>query len=80
MQHHLHRSHLVSLWRLLIASPGTLRMPQVASQQGSCHMKLDSRKHLTDKHILSISPDTAPDSSQILKSKPVEPVGFHRCI
>jgi len=55
-------------------------MPHITSRQGRSHIRLGSRKPQKHKRIPSLLRVPEPDSSSIQKSKPVEPLSFHRCI
>jgi len=64
----------------LASVPGKLPMPQVTSQPGSRHMRLDLRKPRTHKCIPSLPPALMLYSSPIAKFKDVEPIRFNPCI
>jgi hypothetical protein len=54
--------------------------PQGNSRPGSGHVRLVSVKPQVKLCIPSGEPDAEPDSSMLLKAKPVEPVSFYQCI
>lgn len=56
------------------AVPRKTQMPQVASRPGSSHMRPVSRKPQSQECILSLWPDTAPNSLPIKKSNLVNPI------
>ena len=60
--------------------PGISERPQGTSRPGSSHIRLGSVKLQSKSSILSGEPAAEPDSSTLLKSKPVEPVSFYPCI
>jgi hypothetical protein len=60
--------------------PGILQRPQGTSRQGSNHISLGSVKPQSKLSIPSGEPAVEPDSSTLLKAKPVEPVSFYPCI
>jgi len=60
--------------------PGIAQRPQGTSRPGSSHNRLDSVKPLPKSSIPSGKPAAEPDSSTLLKAKPVEPVSFYLCI
>jgi hypothetical protein len=60
--------------------PGILQMPQGTSRPGSSHMRLGSVKPQSKSTIPSGEPAAEPDSSTLLKAKPIEPVSFYPCI
>jgi len=49
------------------------------SRPGSCHTRLGSVKPQSKSSIPSGEPAAEPDSSPLLKAKPVEPVSFYPC-
>jgi hypothetical protein len=51
-----------------------------SSQAGSSHLRLGSLKPQSKSSIPSGEPAAEPDSSPLLKAKPVEPVSFDPCI
>jgi len=59
--------------------PGMLHIPQGTSQSRSLPMRLGSGKTQSFKSRASLPPDTAPDSSMIKKSLPVEPISLFQC-
>jgi hypothetical protein len=60
--------------------PGISQRPQGISQPGSSHIRLGSVKPEFKSSIPSGEPAAEPDSSTLLKEKPVEPVSFYPCI
>jgi len=60
--------------------PGISQRPQGTSRLGSSHIRLGSVKLQSKSSIPSGEPAAEPDSSMLLKEKPVEPVSFHSCI
>jgi len=60
--------------------PGILQMPQGTSRPGSTHIRLGLVTPQSDTCIPSLAPTAEPDSSHLLKVKPIEPVSFHPCI
>jgi len=56
--------------------PGISQRPQGTSRPGSCHIRLGWVKPQSKSSI----PSGEPDSSTLLKAKPVEPVSFYPCI
>jgi hypothetical protein len=60
--------------------PGILQRPQETSRPGSSHIRLGSVKPQTKTIIPSGEPAAEPDSSMLLKAKPLEPVSFYPCI
>jgi len=66
--------------------PGISQRPQGTSWPGSSHISLGSVKPQSKSSIPSGEPAAEPDSSTLLKAKPVEPVSsvervsFHCCI
>ena len=59
--------------------PGISQRPQGTSRPGSSHIRLGSVKLQSKSIILSGEPAAEPDSSTLLKAKPVEPVSFYPC-
>jgi len=57
--------------------PGILQRPQGTSRPGSSHIRLGSVKPQSILSIPSGEPAAEPDSSMLLKAKPVEPVHFY---
>jgi hypothetical protein len=53
------------------------RISQVTSRPGSTHMRLGSVKPQSKSTIPSVEPAAEPDSSPLLKVKPVKPVSFY---
>jgi hypothetical protein len=68
------------LMESLDSVPGISQRPQATSQPGSRHIRLGSVKPQSKSSIPSVEPAAEPDSSTLLKSKPVEPVSFYPCI
>jgi len=60
--------------------PGILQMPQGTSRPGSSHIRVDLLNPQSKSSIPSVEPAAEPDSSMLLKAKPVEPVHFYPCI
>jgi len=60
--------------------PGICQRPQGTSRPGSSHIRLDSVKPLSKSLIPGGEPGAEPDSSMLLKVKPIEPVSFYPCI
>jgi hypothetical protein len=60
--------------------PGISQRPQGTSRPGSSHIRLGSVKPQSQLGIPSGEPAAEPDSSMLLKAKPVEPVSFYPCI
>jgi hypothetical protein len=60
--------------------PRISQRPQGTSQPRSCHIRLGSVKPQSKSSIASGEPPAEPDSSMLLKAKPVEPVSFYPCI
>jgi len=60
--------------------PGISQRPQGTSRPGSSHIRLGSVKPQSQSSIPSGEPAAEPDSSMLLKAKPVEPVSFYPCI
>jgi len=59
---------------------GISQRPQGTSRPGSSHIRLGSVKPQSKLSICSSEPAAEPDSSTLLKAKPVEPVSFYPCI
>jgi hypothetical protein len=59
---------------------GISQRPQGTSRPGSSHIRLGSVKPLSQSSIPSGEPAAEPDSSMLLKAKPVEPISFYPCI
>jgi len=60
--------------------PGISWRLQGTTRPGSGHIRLSSVKPQSKSHIPSGEPAAEPDSSMLLKAKPVEPVSFYPCI
>jgi len=60
--------------------PGISQRPQGTSRPGSSHIRQGSVKPQCKSSIPSGEPAAEPDSSMLLKAKPVEPVSFYPCI
>jgi len=60
--------------------PGISQMPQGTSRPGSSHIRLCSVKWESNTSILGLEPAVEPDTSPLLKAKPVEPVSFYPSI
>jgi len=60
-------------------NPGISQMPQGASRPGSSHIRQGSVKLQSKSSIPSGEPAAEPDSSTLLKAKPVEQVSFYPC-
>jgi hypothetical protein len=60
--------------------PGISERPQGTSRPGSSHIRQGSVKPQTKPSIASVKPAVEPDSSTLLKAKPVDPVSIYRCI
>ena len=60
--------------------PGISQRPQGTSRPASSHIRLGSVKPQSKSSIPSGEPAAEPDSSTLLKAKPVEPVSFYPCI
>jgi len=60
--------------------PGISQRPQGTSHPGSSHITLGSVKPQSKSSIPIGKPAAEPDSSTLLKAKPVEPVNFYPCI
>jgi hypothetical protein len=59
---------------------GISQRPQGTSRPGSSHIRLGSVKPQSKSYIPGGEPGTEPDSSMLLKAKPIEPVSFYPCI
>jgi len=59
--------------------PGISQMPQETSRPGSSHIRLGSVKLQSNTNISGLEPAIEPDTSPLLKAKPVEPVSFFPC-
>jgi hypothetical protein len=60
--------------------PGISQGPQGTSPPGSSHIRLGSVKPQSKSCITGGEPAAEPDSSMLLKAKPIEPVSFYPCI
>jgi len=60
--------------------PGISQISQGTSRPGSSHIRLGEVKLQSKTCISSLEPATEPNTSPLLKAKPVEPVGFYPCI
>jgi len=60
--------------------PGISQRPQGTSRPGSSDIRLGSVKPQSKSSIPSGEPAAEPDSSMLLKAKPVKPVSFYPCI
>jgi len=60
--------------------PGISQRPQGTSRPESRHIRLGSVKPQSKSSLLNGEPAAEPDSSTLLKAKPVEPVCFYPCI
>jgi len=60
--------------------PGISLRPEGTSRPGSSHIRLGLVKPLSNSSIPSSEPAAEPDSSMLLKAKPVDPVIFYPCI
>jgi len=60
--------------------PGISQRPQGTSWPGSSHIGLGSVKPQSTSCIPGGEPAAEPDSSMLLKAKPIEPVNFYPCI
>jgi len=60
--------------------PGRSQRPRGTSRPGSSHIRLGSVKPKSQSSIPSDEPAAEPDSSMLLKAKPVETVSFYPCI
>jgi len=68
------------LMESLDIDPRISQTPQGTSRPGSSHIRLGSVKLQSKSSIRSGEPAAEPDSSMLLKAKPVEPVSFYPCI
>jgi hypothetical protein len=59
--------------------PGISQRPQGTSRPGSSHTRLGSVKPQSKSFIPGGEPAAEPDSSMLLKVKPIEPVSFYPC-
>ena len=59
---------------------GQCQMPAVTSPPGNSQMGLGSEERQLHKVFPVLSLDWAPDPTQILNAKPVEPISFYPCI
>jgi len=60
--------------------PGITQGPQGTSRPGSSHIRLGSVKPQSKSLLPGGEPAAEPDSSMLLKAKPIEPVSFYPCI
>ena len=60
--------------------PRISQRPQVTSRPGGSHIRLGAVKPQSQSSLPSGEPAEEPDSSILLKAKPVEPVSFDLCI
>jgi hypothetical protein len=60
--------------------PGISQMPQGTSRPGSSHIRLDSVRPQLNTSISGLQPAVEPDTSPLLKAKPIEPVSFYPSI
>jgi hypothetical protein len=60
--------------------PGISQRPQGTSRPGSSHIRLGSVKPQSKSCIPGGEPAAEPDSSMLLKAKPIAPVSFDPCI
>jgi hypothetical protein len=60
--------------------PGISQRPQGMSPAGCSHIRLGSVKPECILCIPGGEPAAEPDSSMLLKAKPIEPVSFYPCI
>jgi len=60
--------------------PGISQMPQGTSRPGSSHIWLCSVKPQWNTSMSRLEPAIEPNTSPLLKAKPVEPEGFYMCI
>jgi hypothetical protein len=60
--------------------PGISQRPQRTYRPGSSHIRLGSVKPQSQLGIPNGEPAAEPNSSMLLKAKPVEPVSFDPCI
>jgi hypothetical protein len=56
--------------------PGQLQMPQGTSRPGGSHIRLHWVKPQSNTSVASCKPAMVPDSSHLLKAKPVQPLSF----
>jgi len=68
------------LMESLDSVPGISQRPQGTSRPRSSHIRLGSVKPQSKSSIPSGEPAAEPDSSTLLKAKPIEPVSFYPCI
>jgi len=68
------------LMEILDIVPGISQRPQGTSRQGSRHIRLGSVKQQPKARIPGGELAAEPDSSIMLKAKPVDPVSFYPCI
>jgi len=67
---------MVCLWIV----PWISQLRQRTSQPGSSDIRLGSVKPQSDTTLSGLEPAAEPDTSSLLKAKPVEPVSFYDCI
>jgi hypothetical protein len=60
--------------------PGIWQMPLGTSRPGGTHICLTSMKVRSKMSIPGLVPTAKPDTSPLLKAKPVEPVSNYPCI
>jgi len=60
--------------------PGISQVQQGTSRPGSSCIRLGSVKLQSHTSISGLEPAAEPDTSPLLKAKPVEPVSFYRCL
>jgi hypothetical protein len=60
--------------------PGISHMPQGTFQSGSSHSRQGSVKPQSNTSISGLEPAVQPNTSPLLKAKPVELVSFYPCI
>jgi len=58
---------------------GIWQMPQGISAPGSSHITVGSEMPQSNTSIPSLQPGVEPDSSPLLKARPVDPVIFYFC-
>jgi len=71
---------VVDLLEILVILPGTSHRPQQNSRPGSSHIRLGSVKPQSASSISSREPAGEPDSSILLKAKPVQSGSFYTAI
>jgi hypothetical protein len=60
--------------------PGILQMLQGTSRPGRSHIRLGSVKPQSNTSISGHEHPAEPDTSPLLKAKPIEPVSLYPCI